>query len=404
MKLHSKSDAIFKHSSIGIIVTDKEGIILDINPAAEAIFGYEPGELVGKVIESLVQSQIKDKHIEYRDSYMMNPTPRSMGINRDLRAVKKDGSQFPVEVGLCSYDIDGELNIVSFVNDITERKKNESELSQFAENLEVQVNKRTKELSEALIELNHTNNSLKESEQKVIEALASEKNLNEMKSRFVSMASHEFRTPLAGILTSVSLIEKYKELERPDKMDKHITSIKRSVRNLTNILGDFLSLDKLEGGEIKANKSFFNPLELIEQIVEDMKDMAQAGQQIHLNSKGGDKNIFQDKEMLRNILLNLLNNAIKYSGESALIEVSFDLGEEQLVMSIKDNGMGIPKEDQHHLFKRFFRAKNALNLDGTGLGLNIVNNYIKLMNGSIEFVSAQDMGTTFTITLPVGEI
>jgi signal transduction histidine kinase len=231
--------------------------------------------------------------------------------------------------------------------------------------------------------------------------LEREKELNELKSRFVSMASHEFRTPLAGIMTSISLIGKYVGDENQPKRDRHVQTIKKSVRNLTSILNDFLSLDKLEQGKITSNPIQFDFVSFLAELAEEFRETSQKNQNLVLEHKDLSIFLYLDREMIRNVLVNLISNAVKYSPEASTITLSSEVKGDRLVVSIKDQGMGIPEADQRHLFERFFRAKNVTNLQGTGLGLNIVKRYLDLMNGMISFESKENTGTTFTVSLPL---
>ena len=237
-------------------------------------------------------------------------------------------------------------------------------------------------------------------EEELQKTVEKEKELNALKSRFVSMASHEFRTPLGTILSSVSLVEKYTSQEHAERRKKHIERIKSSVGNLTNILNDFLSLDKLETGNIKVNKSEFSYPELAENVCEEMYSICKSGQRIHYEHKGQASSVNMDRQMARNILINLLSNAIKYSDEDQHILVQSYFKNQKLYLKVKDEGMGIPKEEQKHLFERFFRANNASNIQGTGLGLNIVKKYTELLKGTIKFESKEGEGTTFTLSFP----
>ncbi len=259
-----------------------------------------------------------------------------------------------------------------------------------------------------LVERDSTNQ--KKAERDIMEALEKEKQLNELKSRFVSMASHEFRTPLGAILSSTSLIEEY--LHHKDatidfvreKADKHLKRIKSSIGNLTSILNDFLSLEKLEQGKVEPKPDFIDIVKFTYELIDELKPTMKKGQSIKYKHEGEKSNVFTDEQMLRNILLNLLSNARKYSGEDTMIEVCTEHAADKLTASVTDHGMGIPPEDQEHLFERFFRAKNAIHLQGTGLGLNIVKRYLDLMGGSITFKTKEGAGTTFTITLPINKI
>jgi PAS domain S-box-containing protein len=239
----------------------------------------------------------------------------------------------------------------------------------------------------------------KRAEAEMIEALNKEKTLNEMKSRFVSMASHEFRTPLSTILSSISLIDRYEGTENKEKRIKHIDRIKSSVKNLTEILNDFLSLEKLEAGKVEVNPTTFDLKMFCEEMYEEIQMIAVNGQRIDYHHTGGNTEVTTDKQLLRNILINLLNNGIKYSKENGVIEFRSNTTN-GITLEVKDHGIGIPAEDQKQLFERFFRAGNVTAIQGTGLGLNIVRRYTNLLNGDISFVSEIDRGTTFTVTFP----
>lgn len=249
----------------------------------------------------------------------------------------------------------------------------------------------------------------KQAEHDMVVALKKERELNEMKSRFVSMASHEFRTPLATILSSVILVNRYAEMSNADGIAKHVDRIRSSVRNLTSILNDFLSLEKLEQGKVEFTPEHFSICELTRSVAEEMGEMTKQGQIIHLNccpdtavcTKGMIDGL--DPQLIRNVLFNLLSNAIKYSPEYKEISITIEISD-KLKLSVKDSGMGIPPDEQVHLFERFFRAKNATNIQGTGLGLNIVQKHVDLMGGTIEFISKLEEGTTFTIILPIENI
>lgn len=244
---------------------------------------------------------------------------------------------------------------------------------------------------------------LKKAEEGIKKALKKEKYLNELKSRFVSMASHEFRTPLTSILSSASLLEKYIESsDNKEKQHKHLTRIKASVHLLTDILNDFLSLDMLEEGKVDMHYSNFNLPKFLEELVEELQEITKRGQSISYHHEG-EEQLTYDKQILKNILNNLLSNAIKYSKENGEVLFSTELNDGTLVITIKDHGIGIPEEEQEHLFERFFRANNVTSIQGTGLGLNIVKKYVDIVKGDILFESKIAEGTTFTIKLPINK-
>lgn len=398
-------DALFTNVTESIIVTGQRGEIQLINPATERLFHYTQQELIGKTVEHLIPERFARNHAAHRSNYNSNPYSRSMGLGLDLYAKRKDGSEFPVEISLSPFTAGADKFIIVFLIDITKRKKaeqrlveNKAELEKLAnelrasnERLETKVSDRTKVLSEALGELEKSKDELKK-------ALAKEKELNELKSRFISMASHEFRTPLTTILSSASLIGEYPTTAQQEKREKHVSRIMSAVNNLNDILSDFLSISKIEEGKIFAEPALFNLHELASEIRNDISGLLKKGQHIEYEYQGAQE-IYSDKKMLRNIIINLLSNAIKFSDENKPIQLHINAGNQHTSLHIRDHGMGISNDDKKHLFERFFRGKNAVNVQGTGLGLNIVANYVELLKGTIEIESELNKGTCFTITL-----
>lgn len=248
-----------------------------------------------------------------------------------------------------------------------------------------------------LVEQNITDRKL--AEERTVEALDKERQLNELKSRFVSMASHEFRTPLSTVLSSLSLLEKYDQAGKEENKPKHYKRIRSSVRHLTSLLNDFLSLEKVESGNVYLSKDKINIKELFGELTEQHNQLTKAGQEILFEFEGIEE-VDVDQNLLHIMCSNLLSNAIKYSGEGKRIDLRAKVTQEELVFSVTDRGIGIPYDDQENMFGRFFRAKNATNIQGTGLGLNIVSKYLNLLNGTITFESVPDEGTTFFISIP----
>ncbi|WP_300662847.1 PAS domain-containing sensor histidine kinase [Fluviicola sp.] len=385
-------DALFLHATEGILVTNAEGKITRINPSAEKLFGYRSGELTGLKIESLIPSRFTHKHENNRTNYGHHPHARSMGLGMELFGLKKDGSEFPVEISLSPYSNDEGNFVIAFILDITLRKESELKLKSYSEDLEKQVKNRTLVLEEAIKELERTKKELDTS-------LAKEKELNEMKSRFVSMASHEFRTPLTTMMSSLSLVVKYNERNDPDNHAKHIRKIEKSIVNLTDILNDFLSVSKLEEGKVENVPEELNLKQFLLDISSEMQGML-SEKQVITQQYSGEEQVFQDPKLLRNILFNLISNAIKFSPEEGVIELNTQVSEHAISILIKDKGIGISEQDQQHLFERFFRGGNAANIQGTGLGLNIVARYAELMSGKVTIESIQNKGTIVTLFIP----
>ena len=403
----SRLSAIFNTSVDGIITISRRGIVESMNPAAAKMFGYHPNEVIGNNIKMLMPEPDRSQHDGYIENYQTSRKPQIIGIGREVIGLKKDGTKLPFRLSVSEVKLKDEVIYTGIIHDISEQKEIESKLQELNEHLEQKVNERTNELAEVIDELQHTNKNMeseivkrKEAEEKMKQALAKEVELGELKSRFVSMASHEFRTPLGGILSSVALIGRYNKPEQQAHREKHIGRIKVLVHNLTGILNDFLSLDKLQAGKITCNPIRLDLLKFTNEVVEEMQSVKKTNQTIVYQHEGKESIVFIDDHILRNILINLISNAIKYSDEGKPINIHSEIKGDQLSIKVSDQGMGIPEEDKKHMFERFFRAKNAINTQGTGLGLNIVQRYLEFMGGEIEFESAENKGTIFTLYLP----
>ena len=294
-KMDSKQgiDAIFQFATEGILVTNEKSEIININPSAEKLFGYEKGELIGQKIEVLIPKRYTKKHISHRDNFQENPHARSMGEGMELFGAKKDGTEFPVEISLSPYSNQQGKFVVAFIIDISRRKLAEEKLKNYSVDLEKQVGNRTLILQEAITELEKTKNELNQ-------ALDKEKELNELKSRFVSMASHEFRTPLATIMSSLSLVKAYGEQNDSVKQSRHIQKIKSSIGNLTDILNDFLSVSKLEEGKVEHVQEQFEIQRYIKEVISEMELFCKTGQKISYHHTGGEM-VLLDKKLIKHI-------------------------------------------------------------------------------------------------------
>jgi PAS domain S-box-containing protein len=388
---------IFQSMMEGFVVVDHAGTILLVNPIAERMFGYEANELIGKSLEGLLPERYRGHHAMLRSDFNANPIPRRMGLGRDLMGIRKDGIEFPVEISLSYSRAGGSFIAIAFISDITLRKKAEEALRQseeqlivYATELEKKVKSRTEDLNISIHKLEKEVLERKRAEEEVLNALAKERELNEMKSKFVSIASHEFRTPLSTILSSLSLIDQYRQLGELEKIEKHVLRARASANHMTSILNDFLSLGRLEEGKVEIIREQLDVRELFDDISEEIKLILKPGQQIEVQCTNSVTHIYADARMLRNVLFNLLSNASKYSETGKSIR-----------LICQNIGHSLQEEDQRHLFDRFFRASNAINIQGTGLGLNIVKRYLDLLNGTISFTSEYGKGSTFTIQLPI---
>ena len=398
---------IFQSMTEGIIVVDREGKVLVANPIAEQMFGYEKNEISGMQLENLLPARYRSKHFSFRDQFNNRPAPRRMGMGRDLAALKKDGTEFPVEISLSYSQANGSFIAIAFITDISLRKHAEEALKQgeeqlmvYATELEKKVEARTKDLNDSISSLEKEVIERKKAEEEARKALEKERELNELKSKFVSIASHEFRTPLSTILSSISLVEQYNVKGETEKITKHTQRVRSSVNHLTGILNDFLSLGKLEEGKVDLKLESIQLSGLFDDVKEEIKVLLKADQHIDIAIQSNAMTVESDSRILRNILFNLLSNASKYSEQGKAIRLNATLKGQSVEISITDEGIGIPQEDQKHMFDRFFRASNAGNVPGTGLGLNIVKRYVELLNGNIWFSTEHKKGTTFFVSIP----
>jgi PAS domain S-box-containing protein len=388
-------EAIFQEAAIGIIVTNSQFEILLSNKFADKLFGYGMNELLGENISLLIPNHLKERHHGHLTNLgHEKPISRPMGIGLDLKAKRKDGSLFPIEISLSHFKASDSMHYIAFVSDVTLKRKVEMELilknqqiNQLNETLEQEVAARTQALQNTLDKLEINTKELEQS-------LAKEKVLGDLKTRFVSMASHEFRTPLTSILGSATLIEKYTKAEDQQKREQHINRIKSSVSHLTEILEEFLSVGKLEDGKLEVHPVEFSIRVFINDILTDFSTYNQA---IRLEMPE-DFSCFQDASILRKVIFNGLSNALKFSQKEVLISVILEGS--QVFISIKDQGIGISEEDQKHLFERFFRGGNATVIQGTGLGLHLVERYMRLIGGKVEIKSELNQGTELLIKFP----
>ena len=385
--------AIIENAIDGIITIDNKGIIEHVNPAALKLFGFEIKELVGKNVSALMPQPDKERHDGYIKNYDNTGQKRIIGIGREVIGQRRDGSTFPFRLGVSEVKFSDRKIYTGFIHDLSKHKEDEARIKSYTEELEDKIRDRTRDLVKLVAEL--------ESAKEHVNALfIKEKELNQLKTRFVSMASHEFRTPLSSIQLSATLIDKYTPKQDIENIEKHTGKIKNAVGNLTTILNDFLSLEKLEAGKVEVHPTWFSIINFAEEIVEEMQLISKQDQHIIYEHKGISAQVFLDINLLKNSVINLISNAIKYSGENTMIQFNSILKDDELLIEIKDNGIGIPETDLHNLFEPFFRAHNTGSIPGTGLGLNIVKRYVSLMNGNVACESAQNIGTTITLKFP----
>ncbi|MCB0399844.1 MAG: PAS domain S-box protein [Winogradskyella sp.] len=362
---------IFNESLNEIYVFDAETLkFINANRGALKNIGYSLDELKSM---TPVDLKLGMDEATFRKKYI-NKLLKKQEEQIDFEAihVRKDGTSYPVMVHLQLSLLKDKKVFVAIVVDITEQKN-------YTIKLEKTVQERTLQLQEAL---------------------SKEKELNELKTKFLSLVSHEFKTPLSGIATSLMLLEKYKLTEEQPKRDKHLAILKDKVNYLNTILNDFLSIERLETGTYNYSFSDFRLSKVINEVVYNSNMLLKEGQRINYPNDIDGISMYQDERIIEIILSNVLQNAVKYSGENSSIDVRIHQNENDTIFEIEDYGIGIPKKDIENIFTRYYRAENVLNLQGTGIGLNIVKTHIENLGGSIKIDSVENKGTLVTLKIP----
>ena len=362
---------IFNESLNEIYVFDAETLkFINVNRGALENIGYTFNALKSMTPLDLKLGMEEDFYRNHYTNLLL--CRQSEHIEFEATHVRKDGTTYPVIVHLQLSYLNEKQVFVAIVLDVTEQKN-------YTKKLESKVKERTDQLQKAL---------------------SKEKELNELKTQFLSLVSHEFKTPLSGILTSTVLLGKYNKGDEQAKRDKHINTITDKVHYLNNILNDFLSLERLETGKINYTFKNFKLSTVIDEVIYNSNMLLKEGQNIKYPEDISDLSLYQDQKILALILFNLLNNAIKYSSEHSTIVIDVKQNTKITTINIADQGIGIPKKDQKSIFERYFRAENAMTTQGTGIGLNIAKNHLENLGGTISFKSDEKIGTTFTIILP----
>ena len=300
---------------------------------------------------------------------------------------KNKSKWYALDISLINESI-GFDNILLLLKDITQKKISEETLRSMNEELETKVIERTKDLEKA--------------KNKIEIAYQKEKELSKLKSQFVSTASHQFRTPLTVILSNIGLLEMQIQEVGPDfkmKFDRVYQRIKAEVKRMTDLMDDVLILGKKESGTLQPNLQSVDTLDLIQSIIQKHNQIQTDGRKIHVTSDGHKSMYALDSKLFENAFSNLISNAFKYSLTKQTPLVHLNYKKDRLTITVQDFGIGIPESDISHIFEPFYRADNARDISGTGLGTSIVKAYLKLMGGAVDVKSVIGEGSTFTLTI-----
>lgn len=399
----------------GITISDEEGKIIVWNNAMENILGMAEKEMLNRYIWDF-QYEISPNELKSEEHYNKIKSKTIDYLKQGIPNTKsyyerkyqcKGGEQKTIEGSLFSVRTANGFMLVNIIRDITRSKKAEDEIKKLNSEMEVRVIERTMQLEEALRDLKMEVNirqrmtdELRKAQDETSKALIKEKELVELKNRFISMISHEYRTPLTIILSSTNLVERFNNRKQPEKSQKYITKIKKSVRDLTLLLEDVLMISRSDAGVIRANMIPTDIENLCRESIDDVLSIYDYIHEIQLTKEGNFSSVRTDAIVLKNILINLLTNAIKFSGETPDVKMKLKETEDFYELYVIDNGIGISEEDKGVLFDQFIRGSNAVSIPGTGLGLSIVKRCIDLLGGRVEVESSLGKGSTFVIFLP----
>jgi PAS domain S-box-containing protein len=377
----------------GILIVDNQNKkIIQANPIAQDLIGHDEVVLSNRLVADFLPENPEFIHDENKiskqsgmfESFLLNSSNNKVPILRTATQIKS---------GL------RDIIIESFV-DISARKKLEETLKNANEILELKVSERTEDLQILVSKLKLEISERKTIEQELRRLFMKEKELGEMKMRFVNMVSHEFRTPLTVIRTSSQLIDSYYERFTVEQIKKQIEKIIYSVDCLTALLDNTVFIGKSEADKLDLNLHQVNLQNFFENLIKDIKQSYSTKHKFNLSIAKDIDFIVSDSKLLWHIFNNLIINAIKYSPQNSEINIRAIISDNAILYEIRDYGIGIPKEEMNHIFDMFFRAKNVGITPGTGLGLSVVNESVKKLNGQITVRSSPEQGTTFKVNLP----
>lgn len=364
-----------------ILEVDPEGKIVLLNQTAEKMFGYSRDELLGLNVETLVPEGMRRNHSHHRNSYTANPQTRPMGSGLELKAQKKDGTLFPVEISLSPNWTEGRLYVIALVRDISERKEADDRLRSIREQYTAELAIKNKQLEVRNLEVEKA---------------------NRLKSEFLASMSHELRTPLHTVIGFSELLMEETEGPLNDKQKRFLGHILQDSRHLLELINEILDISKIEAGKLELQCEAFNFAECATEVLNGIEQRA-AAKSLHVENKNTFAGmLYADRLRMKEVLYNLLSNAVKFTPEGGSIWLESAAEKDCLRITIGDTGIGIPAEEQEAVFEKFYQAGTTGGVrEGTGLGLPITRRLIELHGGKIWVESRPGEGSRFILTLPL---
>jgi PAS domain S-box-containing protein len=382
--LESRFRKLLEAAPDAILEVNPEGQMMLLNEAAERMFGYSRGELLGLNVESLVPAAMRDGHAQHRASYAHHPNTRPMGTGLELQGQRKDGSLFPVEISLSPNWIDGSLHVIASVRDITERKGVEDRIRALREQYTAELTIKNEQLEARNLEVEQA---------------------NRLKTEFLASMSHELRTPLHTIIGFSELLTEHLEGPLNDKQQRFVGHILQDARHLLELINEILDISKIESGRLELKREPFDFGHCVEEVLTGVRQQA-ATKDIALENKNSFPNkLYADRLRVKEILYNLLSNAVKFTPEGGAVWVESARQGDYLQVSVCDTGIGIPEAEYLSIFEKFYQIRNAKGdgSGGTGLGLPITKHLVELHGGTISVESRPGQGSRFTLTFPLRE-
>lgn len=396
LKSERRFRTLFSENLAPMILVDPETHqIVDANKAAENFYGWRIDQLKEKRINDINTLSDEDILAEMKNAVSQKR------IHFQFKHRTALGEIRDVEVYSSAIMIGDKKILHSIIHDITEKKRIENELTMYQENLETLVKQRTKELDRANKKLEENLDKRKILESQLEEALSKEKEINELKTRFIATVSHEFRTPLAALYSTTQMIERYSHKWSPEKIKEHHQQIENTIRYLTQLLDDVLTVSRADREIVKHEPEFLKIKELIDSFINEAKSNDNDNHDIVLNLDTCVSTLEIDPKLLRHSVVNLLLNAIKYSPPNSQVLLDVITKDNTLEITVSDEGIGIPEDEIDQIFDAFYRTNNSIGIKGTGLGLNIVKRSVEIMGGTISVKSEVNKGTTFILKIPV---